>query len=82
MNLIEIKLDEAEVLKEIEDAVEKECPEEVKFIDSLDEVGVYDGPWNKIQFVIYASQRIGFEMGFKTGQQLAGREKPIPVKWD
>ncbi len=81
MDLIEVVLNEPNVLKEINDAVEKECPEEVKFIDGLVAVGVDDGPWNNIQSVIGSSIRKGFEMGFKMGQQIAGREKPLSVKW-
>jgi hypothetical protein len=63
MDLVEIRLDENEMLKAVEDAVEKECPEEVGFVDSLDQVGVYDGPWSKVQAVMGASMKKAFEMG-------------------
>lgn len=82
MELIEIKLDDEDVLEEVLTAVERELPEEMKFIDSLDKPGDgADGPWNQIISVIVATRKKAFEIGFKMGQQISGRENPLPVKW-
>ncbi len=77
MELMELlKIEEGRVYDLVEKEIEKNCPEEIKFIEEAPGK-VYDVTWSLIPCAIEK----GFELGFEMGQRMAGRANPVPVRW-
>ena len=77
MDLMEIaKIEEGQVYGVVEREIEEKCPDEVKLIDESPQ-DVWAATWLLIPHAVEKA----FEMGFEMGQRIAGKEKPVPVRW-